>query len=305
MRFPRPGRRPAPGDHLALDDATAERLLGGTLAPDDAPPGFAAVAEALAAARAAPRPEELARESDAQKAFAGARPTTGSAHRRRPGRGVAVLLAGALALGATAAAAATGNLPGPAQDPLADVLDRVGLSVPDGDGDDDVTVTSGPPGAVIGGAEGDGASPAGAGLCRAYAAGAPAQSVAVQALLAVVGEAALGEFCAAVGETPDARGGSDAPGPDGDVPGAGTIPPGQGATPPGLEEPPPGHGGENPGQGGTPPGLGGEPAPGQGGTPPGLGGDPPPGNPAPGGEGTPPGNTAPGGGRTNAPGQQP
>ena len=47
-------------DALALEDETVEWLLAGELSPDQAPPGFAEVAELLAAATAAPTHGELA-----------------------------------------------------------------------------------------------------------------------------------------------------------------------------------------------------------------------------------------------------
>ncbi|HJU02568.1 MAG TPA: hypothetical protein VJ966_15350, partial [Actinomycetes bacterium] len=53
-------RRPPPPDPLALDDASVELLLSGTLPADSAPPGYAGVARLLAAAVAPPTPRELA-----------------------------------------------------------------------------------------------------------------------------------------------------------------------------------------------------------------------------------------------------
>ena len=47
-------------DQLALDEDTVERLLTGTLPPAQAPAGYAELAQLLAAAVAAPTPEELA-----------------------------------------------------------------------------------------------------------------------------------------------------------------------------------------------------------------------------------------------------
>ena len=61
-------RRLFPGpdaDPLAVDEATVERLLSGELAPEQAPPGYAAVAKLLAATAAAPRHEELAGQAAA------------------------------------------------------------------------------------------------------------------------------------------------------------------------------------------------------------------------------------------------
>jgi hypothetical protein len=116
VRFLRRRRRPGAPERSSLAEGVAERLLDGTLASDDTPLELGRVADVLTAARAAPQPAELAREGDARAAFAAALPTAGSTSRRPRGRGVAMMVAGALALGATASAAATGDLPAPAQD---------------------------------------------------------------------------------------------------------------------------------------------------------------------------------------------
>jgi hypothetical protein len=47
-------------DALALDDGTADRLVTGSLAADDAPPAHRATVHAVAALTAPPRPHELA-----------------------------------------------------------------------------------------------------------------------------------------------------------------------------------------------------------------------------------------------------
>ena len=52
-------------DILALDEETAERLLAGDLHPAQAPPGYAKVAVLLAAAAAAPSPDEFAGQAAA------------------------------------------------------------------------------------------------------------------------------------------------------------------------------------------------------------------------------------------------
>ena len=119
-----------------LDAGTAERLLAGTVAPADAPPGYGPTAAVLAAARAgvpvlAPNLAELARvagESASQ-------PGSPSQTRRSP---VLVKLltvkaaaaAGVILLGATSAAAATGSLPGAVQGVAHSVLSKVGVDVP-------------------------------------------------------------------------------------------------------------------------------------------------------------------------------
>jgi hypothetical protein len=81
---------------VPLDDDTAERLLGGRVDPEDAPPGYAEVASLLRAAAGPPGPEELAGEGEALALFRAAR--------RRPAparsRVVALTLAGTLVAGA-------------------------------------------------------------------------------------------------------------------------------------------------------------------------------------------------------------
>jgi len=68
-----------------LDDDTAERLLGGRLAPEDAPSSYAEVARFLRAAAGPPTPRELAGQPAALAAFRTARePVRGPA--RVPGR---------------------------------------------------------------------------------------------------------------------------------------------------------------------------------------------------------------------------
>jgi hypothetical protein len=60
------GAEPSAGvDIVALDEETAERLLAGDLHPAQAPPGYAGVAVLLAAAAAAPSPDELAGQAAA------------------------------------------------------------------------------------------------------------------------------------------------------------------------------------------------------------------------------------------------
>ena len=116
-------RPPDPdADPLALDDDTVERLLSGTLPPGQAPPGFAKVAELLAAAAAAPSSAELAGQAavltELRAVTRGRPPAVGPSRRARTSRrrsrtGLAVVVAvGALVTGGVAGAA-TGHLPGP------------------------------------------------------------------------------------------------------------------------------------------------------------------------------------------------
>ena len=108
-----------------LDDDTAERLLGGRLPPEDAPPSYAEVARFLRAAAGPPTPGELAGQPAALAAFRTARePVRGPARgpgRKRPAgavraggraRLVAVALAGTLAVGGLWIAAGAQTAPG-------------------------------------------------------------------------------------------------------------------------------------------------------------------------------------------------
>jgi hypothetical protein len=118
-------------DPLALDDDTVERLLSGTLPPAQAPPGFAKVAELLAAAAAAPSPAELAGQeavlAELRAVTRGRPPAVRSSRRARTSRrrrraGLAVVVVvGALVTGGVAGAA-TGHLPGPVREAARSIL---------------------------------------------------------------------------------------------------------------------------------------------------------------------------------------
>lgn len=116
-----------------LDENTAERLLSGALQPDDVPPGYAGVAHLLDAARPTTVPSSPPTALLAALAEGAANSTT---PRRKSmlaqlfSAKVATLAVGALAVSATGAAAATGNLPPAAQDRVAAVADHVGLELP-------------------------------------------------------------------------------------------------------------------------------------------------------------------------------
>jgi len=125
-------RPPDPdADPLALDDDTVERLLSGTLPPGQAPPGFAKVAELLAAAAAAPSSAELAGQAavltELRAVTRGRPPAVGPSRRARTSRrrrrtGLAVVVvAGALVTGGVAGAA-TGHLPGPVRQAARSIL---------------------------------------------------------------------------------------------------------------------------------------------------------------------------------------
>jgi hypothetical protein len=107
-------------DPLALDEVTAERLLVGDLGPDQAPPGYAAVAALLAATVATPSPAELAGQETAVaelRAVTRARQAAVPRGAGKPGRRRRVGLVVAVAVAALStggiAAAATGHLPDP------------------------------------------------------------------------------------------------------------------------------------------------------------------------------------------------
>ena len=136
--MPRP---PDPGaDPLALDDDTVERLLRGTLPPAQTPPGYAKVAQLLAATVAAPSSEELAGQGAVLaelRAVTRARPPTAtttsraaSSPRRRRRAGLAVVVVvGALVTGGVAGAA-TGHLPGPVRAAARSILDAADGGTP-------------------------------------------------------------------------------------------------------------------------------------------------------------------------------
>jgi hypothetical protein len=193
-------RRPAnrDADPLALDEDTVEQLLTGVLSPGQAPAGYAEVAQLLAAAAAAPTPEELAGQGAALaelRAVVRARPAAAMAsgpaspRRRRRRTGLAVVVAvGALVTGG-AAGAATGHLPGPVGEAARNILGAGGSEAPSAStvGDQPpgpVTPPTGPggglpasrPGSATGSGPGAGgagstAAPNLEGLCQAFLSG--------------------------------------------------------------------------------------------------------------------------------------
>ena len=124
-------------DPLALDEGSAERLLTGSLDPDDAPPGYAGVTELLRAAGGPAQPHELSGEAELVSALAAAmrQPSRARPVGRFPvfEKSLSVkvaVAAGTAVLGLTGALASAGALPGPAQSFTASVLHHVGVSVP-------------------------------------------------------------------------------------------------------------------------------------------------------------------------------
>ena len=196
-------RPPDPdADPLALDDNTLERLLTGALPPAQARPGYARVAQLLAAAAAAPTPDELAGQGAVlaelrtvtrgrRSAVRPSRRVRTSRRRRRAGLAVVVVV-GALVTGGVAGAA-TGHLPGPVRDAARSIIGAA-----DGVPPSAATQAGQPPAPVkrpagsgggLGGARpgvttgpgpgttgaGPAAGPALGGLCQAFAAGGGTQ----------------------------------------------------------------------------------------------------------------------------------
>jgi hypothetical protein len=183
-------------DPLALDDETVERLLAGELSPEQAPPGYAEVAELLAAATAAPTRGELAGQAavlaelravtSTRRAPAHARRAARPPRRRWAGL-AAVALVGALVTGGVAVAA-SGQLAEPVREAARSILSSDGdarPAAPSQPGPAPSLVPPGPAGATTAGAEGPRATgsthprsgPAGTGplgeqekkgLCRAF-----------------------------------------------------------------------------------------------------------------------------------------
>jgi hypothetical protein len=249
------GRREAPP---TLDDETADRLLAGRLDPADAPPGYAAVANLVAAATAPATTEELDGEPEAVARFAATArsgsPTRASITRREgvPRRlltvkAAAAVLAAVLSIGGVAAAA--GVFPAPAR-PAADHgrgSSGSGTATP---GRSDATTTSAT-GERGNGTGPDATGPAKDGLCRAWASGQGGEhgkredSTAFRALAAAAGGAdKIAAYCQAT-----TSGGSTGQGKDkGQGQGQGQEQgQGQGQSP----NPPPG-GGSGHGNGGPP-----------------------------------------------------
>jgi hypothetical protein len=172
---------PSPILHSALDHFTAEKMLSGPLAPEDAPPGYGKVAALLRAAAAAPE-EEREVNPDKQRATVAAmvavvtegmsaRRSFASHRRGAKSRGrvrtLAALVTATMMLGTGLAFA--GALPGPAQNAAAKMLAKFGVTVP---GDPGVG-TAKPP------KQGQGPDvngPAKYGLCNAYASGQGGQN---------------------------------------------------------------------------------------------------------------------------------
>ena len=124
---------------VPLDLDTADRLLAGTVAPEDAPPGYANVARLLESAAAEPTADELSRETEIVAMVAAAVRSSSSIHSVSPRRffmpfalsrpRIAAAFV-AVTLACTAGLASAGSLRGAAQDVASSMLAKVGISVP-------------------------------------------------------------------------------------------------------------------------------------------------------------------------------
>jgi len=131
----RPNRPP-------LDDDSTARMLQGSVHPDDAPPGYGAVAGLLAAAaRPVPVDDDVAAATVSAMVEAireGARTPQTSRRKSMLTKllaGKAALAAlGVVALTASGAAAATGSLPTPVQNVVSGAASHVGVDLPHGNG---------------------------------------------------------------------------------------------------------------------------------------------------------------------------
>jgi hypothetical protein len=121
---------------VRLDMETADRLLGGAVAPEDAPPGYAEVVRLLDEAVSEPTADELAHEAEVVAKMVSAVRSSSSTHSPRRSympfalsrpRMTAALVAAALAC--TIGLASASALPGAAQDIASAMLAKVGISV--------------------------------------------------------------------------------------------------------------------------------------------------------------------------------
>ena len=118
---------------LPLDTDTADRLLAGTVAPEDAPPGYANVASFLAAARSSDVAARGASDLGIATFVAAARSSRTPSKSPRRSFVHRLKLAAALAtaaLACTTGLAFAGSLPGAAQDIASSMLGKAGVTVP-------------------------------------------------------------------------------------------------------------------------------------------------------------------------------
>jgi hypothetical protein len=121
-------------DPWGIDDDTMERLLGGTIAPADAPPGYGGVAGAFAALTAPPTHTETIDTSSRVAAIGAAvvasEPDARPARRRTPRRALTAVAAVVGVLSLTTGLAVAGALPDAAQRVASTVLAQVGVAAP-------------------------------------------------------------------------------------------------------------------------------------------------------------------------------
>jgi hypothetical protein len=119
---------------LPLDADTADRLLAGSVAPEDAPPGYAGVTTLLAAVADSQAADDLSRESEAVALLAAvvrsSQPKTKPRRRSIVPRLRLATAFATVALAGTTGLAFAGSLPGAAQDVASTMLAEVGVSVP-------------------------------------------------------------------------------------------------------------------------------------------------------------------------------
>jgi len=201
---------------LGLDDDTADRLLSGQIAVEDAPPEFRAIAQGVQDARPStgvdPARESVTVAAMVEALRSGSPSAMPVRTKRMRARGLSAKVAAIATvgvLGVTAAAAATNTLPGPAQSALSDAASHVGLSIPHSHGHAFGSSKTHPVNAVTPGNAGavgpDASGPAVFGLCTAYASGNATtnprshktKSVAFRNLLAAADKAGMSvaDYC--------------------------------------------------------------------------------------------------------------
>jgi hypothetical protein len=120
---------------LPLDTDTADRLLAGSVAPEDAPPGYAGLPTLLAGLTDSPTADDLSGEWETVALLAAvvrsSQPQMTKPRRRSivPRLKLAAAFA-TVALAGTSGLAVAGSLPGAAQDIASSMLAQVGVSVP-------------------------------------------------------------------------------------------------------------------------------------------------------------------------------
>ena len=132
----------------SLDDTLAERLLDGA-GHDSVPARYLPLVSLVAAARTPATEAELAGQDAAVAVFRARRPVApGSRGRSHRAKGF-LLVSAVVVSTATGAAAATGNLPDPAQDLAAELLELIGIHVPSSASDRDLPTDSGSSSAAL------------------------------------------------------------------------------------------------------------------------------------------------------------